>query len=111
MSYRCNVCLDVSPPGMARIIWTEYREVHSTRQETAVNSDGVKKMLQVPYTRREISREVAVCKRCMDALDSGITLPDLIVRKRLRRGHNHSGRVLENKHSTIGRILSSFPKP
>lgn len=69
MCYRCQVCREVVPHGVPRLLHVIYREVPYDRP--AANSFGVAdRLIDRPATRREITREIAVCSRCKDRLDA-----------------------------------------
>jgi len=120
VSYRCSICLDVSPPGAPRLLHIEYRSVHFNRPSMVTTSRGDRTVTHTPDIRQEIAREVPVCKRCKKLLDSGeVTFDRLVKDKRLHRGYHHKGKTLDNYREptssggsgkSIGRILRSFPK-
>lgn len=60
MSYRCDVCECLVPPGRARLTHPV------TRVQTATHGDEVRR-------RTEIARELAVCPACKAKLEGGLS--------------------------------------
>lgn len=65
MSYRCQVCSAVSPPGTPKSVHTVSRII----KEEDRNGDV--------FERKEIVKEIAVCKKCLGLLEDGVPLTQL----------------------------------
>jgi hypothetical protein len=66
MSYKCGICEEVSPHGQDRLLHVVYRDVVS---KTFSPDDGLELR-----KRREIEREIPVCKTCHMMLEAGIPM-------------------------------------
>jgi hypothetical protein len=105
MSYRCELCRATVPHGRPMLRHTETRRVLQSTKQT-VNREGrvVAVLLQEPFERTEIARELAVCGSCKWALNEGVPLEKL-VRQEPRDGQPalvQTGRLPTKPHRLVG---------
>lgn len=90
--YSCYICKRLAKPKQSRLLFTIYREVPT------VGTYDHKTHQMIRGTRKEIAKEIPVCRRCKSLLDAGAGLDRLI-------------RMLRPKGQYREPLERMFPKP